>query len=84
MGCFWRFPLCGLTHIVFPSSKLSWRTSRRDALTVAMHRGGVGGGPKAGRTSFSSKLDGTARHGQSPADDEQYKQRSTEKPKIKK
>jgi hypothetical protein len=29
---------------------------RRDAATLAVHGGGVGGGPKAGRDSFSAKL----------------------------
>lgn len=35
LGCFRRFPLCASTHIVSPSSWLSWRTNRRDAVTLA-------------------------------------------------
>ena len=53
LGCIRRFPLCASTHIVFPSSKLSWRTSRRDATTLALPDGGAGGGPKTGRGSCS-------------------------------
>src|SRR5947199_8441240 len=51
-GFFRRFPLCASTHIVSSSSKLSWRTGRRDAVQLIFRA------PRHGpRVSSSAKLD---------------------------